>query len=517
MHELAARRRVRLALACLLVAVSFARAEAVEREVGARKAIESIAAAKLRTHVDELASDAYEGREAGSRGGLRAAEYVAGKLRHLQLASGTSDDTYYQRFVPNCRNVLAMAAGRDAALRQQVVILGAHYDHVGRGTSKTSRGGIGQIHNGADDNASGVAALLEIAEALTLLPEAPRRSILLIAFDGEEQGLWGSRHWMAYPTVKIEDVVAMLNVDMIGRLRDERVTVVGTRSAFGWRRRLSAQNERFALRLVFDWDMSDDADQYPFFAGRVPTLLFNTGLHDEYHTPRDKASLINADGMERVTRLIFSLVCRLAEEEVRPVYRPAATRESEATHKSLDARMPATPERLGVMWDDRFAGPEGVRLARVNYASPAARAGLRTGDIILEFTGRKLASGEELRDAVRVAESPAKALIRRGLGKPFEVDVALAGEPLRLGVKWSFDDAEPNAVLLTYVADGSPAAAAGLERGDRLYQVNGRDVTRDNIGELLRDGGEDLTLAVERDGRIRRVVVELAAKHRRAA
>jgi C-terminal processing protease CtpA/Prc len=309
----------------------------------------------------------------------------------------------------------------------------------------------------------------------------------------------------------------MINLDMIGRLRDERLTVQGSRSGHGWRRLVSEQNDLAALRLTFDWRLTDDADHYPFFRMAVPVLTLHTGLHDEYHTPRDKPSLLNADGMQRVTRLVFGLMHELAEAETTPMFRPLAGRETEETRRAVENRMPAVGERLGVGWAEEASAAEGVRLARVNPRSAAARAGLRAGDDIVEFAGRPIASGEDLREAVRGASNPAKAVVQRGDQRE-EIAVTLDGSPMRWGIMWRVDDAERGTVVLTYVAPGSPAAEAGLERGDRIYQVDGHDFGDDAAFAARMAAADDMvTLSVEREGRLRVVAVSASASRRRAA
>ena len=138
--------------------------------------------------------------------------------------------------------MLAILQGSDPKLRDQVIVVGAHYDHLGYG-GRASLGPYGYIHPGADDNASGTAAVLELAKAFTILSAPPKRSILFAAWDAEEKGLLGSKYWVAHPTVPLEHVVAAVNLDMVGRLRDDHLIVFGARSGYGWRRLLSSQND----------------------------------------------------------------------------------------------------------------------------------------------------------------------------------------------------------------------------------------------------------------------------------
>ncbi len=164
-------------------------------EVNARAAaLASITTDQARAHVQVLADDTFEGREAGSRGNRAAGIYIVDLLKKWGLKPAGTAGTYYQSG-NGSTNILAIVEGRDEKLRDEVILLGGHYDHVGYGTNRNSYGPTGFIHNGADDNASGVAALLEVAEALAQLPEKPARSILLAFWDGEEKGLLGSKYW----------------------------------------------------------------------------------------------------------------------------------------------------------------------------------------------------------------------------------------------------------------------------------------------------------------------------------
>jgi hypothetical protein len=336
--------------------------------------------------------------------------------------------------------VLGLLEGSDEKLRREVIVIGAHYDHVGFGTRKNSRGPVGRIHNGADDNASGTSAMMELAEAFSMLAEPPKRSVLFIGFDAEEKGLLGSQHWCKHPTIDRERLVAMINMDMVGRLRDDRLKVFGSRTATGLRRLISRQNDDLArasrnetehfstsrhvtqdfsgnsLKLVFTWEMKARADHYPFFKRNVPTLMFHTGLHDVYHTPRDDAKLINNPGLRKVTRLVFQVAYELAQREEIPGFRKQASGENEALRKSFNKPPPKMPGRLGVGWNSRTPPGNGLLLTAVSANSAAGKAGLRKGDRILKFAGRQIDDGEQLRTAVLAAANPVEAIVERSLG-----------------------------------------------------------------------------------------------------
>lgn len=459
--------------------------------------------------VDHLADDALEGRQAGTPGGRQAADYLQAQLESLQIRGAGEDGGFFQPFAPNFRNVLGLIEGSDPELKNQIVIVCAHYDHVGYGTQENSQGPIGQIHNGADDNASGTSALLELAEAFGLLPQPPKRSVLFAFWDAEELEMLGSRHWLRRPTVSPDRVVALINLDMIGRLRDDRLTVYGSRTGYGLRRLVSRQNSQLGLRLDFSWELEDDADHYPFFQQGIPVLFLHTGLHDEYHSPRDDAKLIDARGMDQVVRLAFHLSYNLAESPGTPGFRRAAGRETEKHRQQLAKHAPRLPDRLGAGWSQKPLNGQGVRLSQVAANSPAAEADIRPGDQIVRFADHEIRSPEDLPSAVMLAEHRVPVVLRRPTRRdPLNLTVELSGNPMRLGITWRTDDAEPGTIIITHVVPGSPAANAALRPGDRIYQVAGRDFADDAaFVSLAKAASESLQLLVERDGQLRTVVL----------
>ncbi len=501
-------------LSALVSALSFSCwatfCHAEKRTSSYRAALESISAQQLQQHVAYLADDALEGREPGTSGGRQAGDYLRRQLEQLTIRGAGVDGGFVQPFNPNFRNVLGIIEGSDPELKEEIVLVCAHYDHVGYGTEENSAGPIGQIHNGADDNASGTAALLELAEALTRLPQPPRRSILFAFWDAEEMGMFGSRHWVAHPTIPLDRVVAAINLDMVGRLRDNRLTVYGTRSGFGFRRLLSQQNDAVGLEIDFSWELEDDSDHYAFFDRGIPVLFLHTGLHDEFHSPRDDAHLINSQGMNRVVRLLFHFACDLGERPKTPDFRQAASSETEILRQQLANYAPTFLDRFGA----RFGRPSprqpsGVRISRVVYNAPAARAGLRTGDRIVRFGGSEVPSEDYLTSAVLLAPHQVPVVVRRGNQREtLELSVQLDGNPLRIGITWREDDAEPGTVILTHVVTGSPAANAGLRAGDRIYQVATQDFADgDAFISLVNNPSDMLQFLVERDGQLRTVVV----------
>jgi len=471
-------------------------------------ALETISAADLQRHVEVLADDSFEGREAGSRGGRAAGVYVAQQLERLGLRPAGTDGGYYQPFSDSYRNVLGIFEGADPALRNEFVVVGAHYDHVGYGNKQSSFGPLGFIHNGADDNASGVAGLLEVIEALSRLEPPPRRSVLFAFWDAEENGLNGSKHWVAEPTVPLAQVRIGLNVDMIGRLRDDRVEISGARTAGGLRDFASRANEQDLL-LDFTWEMRDDSDHYSFFAANVPTLMLHTGLHEDYHRPSDDAERVNAPGTQRVAQLLFGLTHKLADAAELPAFRAQSRRETPAVQKRLERALPAPPGRLGVRWEEAADSSGGLRVTGILPASPARQAGLQAGDVILRFDGHAVTSADELRGLVLAAGPTAQlTVLRAGESEPREVTVALPGSPVRLGISWRTDEAEPGALIVSRVLRGSAAWRAGIAVNDRLLAFAGEPlIDGPDFTARVQAATRPLELTIERQGRVRAVTV----------
>lgn len=373
-----------------------------------RAATDSVTAAELQAHVDTLADDVFEGRAVGTRGGRAAAQYIVQQLRASRLAPAGSEDGYFQPCGRGGRNILALLPGTDPNLKNETIVVGAHYDHVGDGRLGHATGPIGKIYNGADDNASGIAALLETIEGLSDSRVDTRRSILFAFWDGEEMGMVGSKHWLETPTLPPSAIRLAINIDMVGRLRDGRLEVDGTRTGFGLRRFLSRADDD-SMWLDFSWELTANSDHWPFLERQVPIVLLHTGLHDDYHRPSDDADKINRAGLESVARYLLGTVVAAADSDRLPAYRPAGRRESLAVQKNRQQRDSATasgdwpgakPPRLGVSWRTDDAEPGSVYLTYVAKNSSAAAAGLAVDDRIYAVNGQSFTDANDFRDIV---------------------------------------------------------------------------------------------------------------------
>jgi Peptidase family M28/PDZ domain len=473
-------------------------------------ALHSITKEEAQQFVDILADDSFEGREAGSRGGRAAGNLLMKEFEKLDLKPAGDGHTYFQGFNGPERNVLGLLEGSDPRLKNEVVVVCAHYDHVGYGRATNSFGPIGYIHNGADDNASGVSGVLEIAEALAQLRAAPRRSILFALWDGEEQGLLGSQHWLASPTLDRARIVVAVNLDMIGRLRNSHLEVFGTRTAPQLRRVVSQANREANLDIDFSWLIKADSDHWSFYTRSIPTIMFHTGLHADYHRPSDDANTVNAPGIESVARVAMLTVLELAERPDVGKFRDAARRENQGTRAWLEQPVAPQAPRYGIPFNIEGNPPRYV-LTGVTSGSPAAKAGLRAGDRLVAFQGVPIADEKQFRLALLAADGQTTFTVERaGEEKPREIKVTPVGPPIRVGITWRTDDAEPGSVLLTQVVYGSPADVAGLEIRDRVYSVNGQTfANEDEFARLIATLPGPLEMEFERQGRIKTAKLEV--------
>ena len=286
------------------------------------------------------------------------------------------------------RNVVAVIPGSDPALAGEYVVVGAHFDHLGWGGEGSLAPDAREVHNGADDNASGTAGMLEIARRLATGPR-PARSVLFIAFTGEEKGLWGSAHFVAEPTIDLGKAVAMLNLDMVGRLTENTVTVFGTGTALEWEQVVNAASARLAqpLKLAFSPDGYGPSDHASFTAAGVPVLHFFTNTHVDYHRPTDDWDKIDGEGIARIAELGADVAGSLAGRggtvavAITPVRqeRPPAPTGGEAS-RGYGPYFGTIP--------DMTPRDFGLRITGVREGSPAEKAGLRGGDVIVEFDGK---------------------------------------------------------------------------------------------------------------------------------
>lgn len=341
----------------------------------------------LRGDITILASDSLMGREVGTEGEKMAADYIISRMESIGLeGKGTVGflQDYFVKTSDNPHEEAAVGVAQDSSgitgfnvlgyldnSSDQIVVIGAHFDHLGMGgVYSTAR--VDEIHNGADDNASGTAALLHLAQAIS--DKNLQTDFLFFAISGEEQGLWGSNYFTKNPTVDLSKVSYMINMDMVGRLDEERgIAVYGTGTAPNWDNLLDEINKD-SLKLIRKPSGKGPSDHTSFYLKDIPVLHFFTGQHEDYHKPSDDTEKINFEGIKMVADMIERIVVALDESDKLTFQK---TKEDESD-------TPRFTVSLGVMPDYLYDGM-GMLIADVSEDKPAIKAGILRGDVVVQM------------------------------------------------------------------------------------------------------------------------------------
>lgn len=319
-----------------------------------------------------------------------------------------------------CQNVGALLEGTDPNLKNEYIVIGAHYDHLGLGWhGSLYRGEDLLIHNGADDNASGTTGMIELAEYFAL-SKTNKRSIIFLAFSGEELGLLGSNFFVNNSPIPTEKIVTMINLDMIGRINEKNDLIVyGTGTSTRWKDILNQKNES-KFNLTFNDEGYGPSDHSSFYGKQIPVLFFFTGTHSDYHRPSDDAEKINSAGMENLLRYVSSVTSEIANNDARPEYVNVPRKEG--------ARTGGWKVYVGTIPDYAYSG-EGLKITGVNEGSPAQKAGLKGGDVIVQFGKKKVTN---IYDYVYALQELAPGDVVEVIAKRGEEEVLLT---LELGAK----------------------------------------------------------------------------------
>lgn len=390
--------------------------------------------AVIHNDIAYLASDRLEGRLTGTPGNDSAAAYLAHRYATLRLRPGSPG--YLQKFIARSaadahagitngrptQNVVAILPGSDRRLAGQYIVIGAHFDHLGRDSQfALDPDAKNAIRNGADDNASGTAAVLQLARMLALAH--PRRSVIFANFSGEEEGLLGSQWFVDHPPVALDSIIAMVNFDMVGRLKDDKLLVYGTATATELSALLDSANVHSAipLNVAGSGDGFGSSDQSSFYAKNIPVLHFFTDLHNDYHRATDDIEKINSAGEARVVDLAFRVIESIdaRNDKLTFVRTAAPSRMSSSASSGSQVYLGSVP--------DMAAGDiPGLKLTGVRPGSPAELGGLKADDVIIEFGGVKVTDLQSYSDAL-YSHKPGdtvKVMVLRG-GKPTELTVTL--------------------------------------------------------------------------------------------
>ena len=386
-------------------------------------------------HVNYLASPELMGRGLGSAGLEAAGRYIAVKFGAAGLAPGGDGGTYLQSFQVargedgqphEVANIIGVLPGSRAEWKDQTVIVSAHYDHLGLGWPDVRKGDEGKVHPGADDNASGVAVMLELARALGAAGK-PQRTIVFVAFTGEEAGRLGSKHYVDHPVGPLDQIMGVINLDTVGRLGTQKLSVLGTGSATEWQHIFRGAGFVTGVDSRNVPEAVDGSDQASFTERGVPAVQIFTVAHSDYHRPSDTPDKIDAAGLVKVAAFVNEGIVYLAERAepltntLKPASAPAQGKSPAAP--TPPGQPPARRVSFGTVPDFAFAGP-GVRITGTTPDSPAAKAGFVEGDVILSIAGKPVANLQGFSDILRTLAP----------GQTVEVALQRSGKDLRLSV-----------------------------------------------------------------------------------
>jgi hypothetical protein len=379
----------------------------------------------LKEDIAFLASDSLVGRETGTPQELLAADYLQKRMENIGLLPKGNAGTYYQTFTfkpkKDPHSEVEFVTG-DSTITgtnvvgyidnkaEKTVIIGAHYDHLGMGGNGSLYAEGAAIHNGADDNASGVGVLLKLAERLK--DTLTKSNYLFIAFSGEEMGLLGSNYFCKNPTIDLDKANFMVNMDMVGRLREDKtLSISGVGTAPIWKQVLNATNPEF--KLVLSESGVGPSDHTSFYLQDIPVLHFFTGQHEDYHKPSDDFEKLNYEGMEMIENYIFEVITELDDSK----------KLSFRTTKNESEEVPRFKVGLGVMPDYLFDG-KGMRIDGVTEGRPASAAGLLKGDVVVQLGDSTITDMMSYMRALSVFDegSTTKVVVDRK-GKKVEAEV----------------------------------------------------------------------------------------------
>ena len=388
----------------------------------------------LRKHVSYLASGKLEGRRTGEKGANFAAAYVVNQFAGARLKAGFKKAGGKANFLqpfpykprdakgnipPDAKevqayNVIGILEGTDPLLKSEAIVIGAHYDHLGKGGMGSLAANSTEIHHGADDNASGTSAMLELARQFAKAKNN-KRTLIFIAFGGEEEGLLGSRFYVNNPIFPLDKTVAMINMDMVGRLKDEKLMIGGIGTASEWRKLVEGKNltavsqtplnaiqvpatsivkaegvsgtatnaalttfPRFTLQL--NEDGFGPSDHASFYGKQIPVLFFFTGTHLDYHKPSDTFEKINYQGLRAITSYVGEIVRAVDLNPTKPTYTVAKSPAPTEGRRSFNVTLGTIPG-----YSD---GNDGMTIDGVRDNTPASKIGLKAGDKIIKLAGK---------------------------------------------------------------------------------------------------------------------------------
>jgi hypothetical protein len=324
------------------------------------------------------------------------------------------------RVISQTSNVIAYIEGNDPVLKDEVIVLGAHMDHLGKGGpgSGSMVPDTIAIHNGADDNASGCAALLELAQAFAARANTLKRSFVFIFFSGEELGTLGSGNYVAAPFFPLKQTVSMINLDMVGRLQNKILNIGGSGTSPAWSSLLKKYNADTTFTLVLSPDGFGPSDHGPFYGKDIPVLFFFTGVHDDYHKPSDDWDKLDYEGEEKISQYAYRIVSDIDSMAVRPgftrVESPAASRPGGGDSRGFSVTLGIVP--------DVAESSTGMKVSGIRPNGAAEKAGIKAGDIIMSMGGKKILNVYDYMGMLGELKA----------GDSVEIEVQRDGKPLKV-------------------------------------------------------------------------------------
>jgi hypothetical protein len=359
-------------------------------------------------HIKFLASDKLKGRGLGTAGIRTAANYIAGQFKKIGLAPGGDNGSYFQSFktIVNAKgdksevkNIIGYIPGTNPEYKTESVVVSAHYDHLGLGWPDVRKGNAGKIHNGADDNASGIAVILELARLFNKTLK-PARSVIFVAFTAEEAGLIGSNYYVNnYKLFPIQKVVGNINLDTVGRLYNKKLMVLNSSSAREWKFIFMGASYVTGIPSQMVSQQITASDQKSFIEKGVPGVQIFSGAHLDYHTPNDDSNRIDPAGLVKVAAFVREGILFLADTDKMLSFKGIKSNSANYSKKALPAKG-SRRVSTGIMPDFGFNGA-GVSIASVKEGSPAFKSGLKAGDIVVKIDQYQINSLREYANALK--------------------------------------------------------------------------------------------------------------------